>query len=844
MSIKKKLPLLFTLSVFLILLLNNTFQYVRSKSQLLDYNEKQVALITKEVSFQVENTTQATLYVEDILARELRIASVAIANELPPDYHDVTNEQLMQLAKDLGVSHITLLAKTNDDIIGVRSSDPDEINMSTKDWGYWYDAFHQLFDLKPTTVKEGLSLPNYWSGPIEIAASDPDHIDKWGYYFDGTTNYMINPYFRDNVVLEYEERFGPWNSIRTLTKEKGILEISVINPKNFGKGEEIAYSNGNSFIRISSRPIWYGTYNYRNINKDSTYIEKAMYSKKTQSYKDVLNDKSVMKTFVPIFDHNKEQPYVIGLVYDYGLIEKQLYEELKVYLLFSVAIMLVVLFVSFIFSRSITRPIGYIVEQVNEIAEGKFGNTLKLNRKDELGLLTENVNSLSNRLRNYVDDLKQSKELIEFQAYHDPLTGMLNRRFLLENLSSILEMADGQGEPVSVLFIDLDRFKHVNDSLGHNKGDEILKIVADRIETLLPEKNNMIIRQGGDEFIILVVNSSIEAIKTTANNLIQALKKPYFLEGQEIHLGASCGISLYPEHTKNQVNLVVYADLAMYAAKKLGGNRYIFYDEELGKANKMKPQIESRLRKAIEQGNIEVYYQPKMNAKTNTIFGAEALVRWTDEELGFVPPDIFIPIAEDTGLIHPLWEFVMETACRQMSEWNKQFSQNWIICVNFSGRQFLEPCNMVNKIKEVLEATNLPPKNFEIEITESILINHSLELVQTLQSIKELGIAIAIDDFGTGYSSLSYLKNLPIDALKIDKSFIQNIDEDLGNSEIPEAVINLARSLHLMVIAEGVEKEYQKEFLLSSDCVLMQGYLFSKPLNKEDFGDFIIKYMN
>lgn len=844
MSIKRKLPLLFTLSVFLILLLNNTFQYVRSKSQLLDYNEKQVALITKEVSFQVENTTQATLYVEDILARELRIASVAIANELPPDYHDVTNEQLKTLAKDLGVSHITLLAKTNDDIIGVRSSDLDEINMSTKDWGYWYEAFLQLFDLKPTTVKEGLSLPNYWSGPIEIAASDPDHIDKWGYYFDGTTNYMINPYFRDNVVLEYEERFGPWNSIRTLSKEQGILEISVINPKNFGKGKEIAYSNGNSFIRISSRPIWYGTYNYRNIKLDSTYIKKAMDSRRTQSYKDLLNGKSIMKTFVPIIDQNREQPYVIGLVYDYGLIEKQLNEELKVYLLFSVAIMLVVLIVSFIFSRSITRPIGYIVEQVNEIAEGKFGKTLQLNRKDELGLLTENVNSLSNRLRNYVDDLKQSKELIEFQAYHDPLTGMLNRRFLLENLNSILEMAERQSQPVSVLFIDLDRFKHVNDSLGHNKGDEILKIVAERIETLLPEKNNMIIRQGGDEFIILVVNSSLETIKTTANKLIQALKKPYFLEGHEIHLGASCGISLYPEHTQNQVNLVVYADLAMYAAKKLGGNRYIFYDEELGRANKMKPLIESRLRKAIEHGNIEVYYQPKMNAKTNTIFGAEALVRWTDEELGFVPPDIFIPIAEDTGLIHPLWEFVMETACRQMSEWNKQFSQSWIICVNFSGRQFLEPCNMVNKIKEVLEATNLPPKNFEIEITESILINHSLELVQTLQSIKELGIAIAIDDFGTGYSSLSYLKNLPIDALKIDKSFIQNIDEDFGNSEIPEAVINLARSLHLMVVAEGVEEDYQKEFLLSRECFLMQGYLFSKPLNKDDFDKFLKKYMN
>lgn len=202
---------------------------------------------------------------------------------------------------------------------------------------------------------------------------------------------------------------------------------------------------------------------------------------------------------------------------------------------------------------------------------------------------------------------------------------MLNRRFLLEQLQSILDRADELGESVSVLFIDLDRFKHVNDSLGHNKGDEILKIVADRIKKLLPEKNNIITRQGGDEFIILVVNSSLDAIKATAEKLVQALKKPYFLDSNELHLGASCGISLYPQHTKNQDTIVIYADLAMYAAKKMGGNRFIIYNEEIGKANQIRPQLESRLRKAIEHGNIEVFYQPKMNAKTNAIFAAEGV---------------------------------------------------------------------------------------------------------------------------------------------------------------------------------------------------------------------------
>nr|WP_263325152.1 EAL domain-containing protein [Neobacillus sp. Marseille-Q6967] len=842
MSIKRKLPLIFTVLVFLILLLNNVFQYIRSKNQLLDYNEQQISLITKEVSFQVENSTGGALYVEDLLARELRTASLAIVKELPADYHDVTNEQLVALAEELGVSHITLLAETDDDIIGVKSSDPEEIDMSTKEWGYWYDAFKQLFALKPVKVEEGLSLPNYWSGPIEIASSDPKHVDKWGYYYDGTTNYIINPYFRDKVVLEYEQRFGPGNTIENFTKEEGILELTVFNPKNFGEKEEIVHLNGNSFIRISARPVWYGQYNYRNIAVDKGFIEKAVNTKRAQSYREHLNGKSVMKTFVPVFEENKEdQPYVIGLVYHYGLIENQLYQELIVHLILSLVIMIIVLLVSFVFSNSITRPIGYIVEQVKEIAEGNFGKTLNLNRKDELGLLTENVNALSHHLRNYVNDLKNSKELIEYQAYHDPLTGLLNRRFLIKKLQEIVGNADRLEQTISVLFIDIDRFKHVNDSLGHNKGDQLLQLVSERIKRSIPEENNIITRQGGDEFILLMLNSSLEVTKAAAEALVNSLKQPYLLDDNEIYLGASCGISLYPQHTRDLDNLVIFADIAMYAAKKMGGNKVIVYNEQIHDSNPMRPQIESRLRKAIEQEKIEVYYQPKINVLTNQIFGAEALVRWTDEELGFVPPDLFIPIAEDTGLIQPIWEIVMKSACKQVSYWNQKLSQSLNISVNFSARQFLEPRNMVNKIEEVLAETGLPPENFEIEITESILINHSEELVKTLQSLKNMGISISIDDFGTGYSSLSYLKDLPISTLKIDKSFIQNINENFGNSEIPVAVINLARGLHLNVIAEGVETDYQKEFLLSKNCVEMQGYLFSKPLNHKDFEDFLKK---
>ncbi|MEH7440365.1 EAL domain-containing protein [Neobacillus drentensis] len=840
MSIKKKIPLLFCLLVFLILLSNNTFHYVRSKSQLLSYNEKEIEMIIKEVSFQVEKTKEGSLYVEDILGRDLRIASLAIKQKLPANYQDISNEQLTSLAKEVGVSHITLLAKTTDDIIGVKSSDPEEINMSTKDWGYWYDAYQQLFALTPVSVEKGLTLPHYWSGPIEIASSDPEHIDKWGYYFDGSTNYIINPYFRDYEVLEYEERFGPGKVIEGFIKERGVLELSVINPKNFGKKSEVVHLNGNSYIRISARPIWYGSYKYRNVKDDTKFVKNAIKTKELQSYKVCLNGKSIMKTFVPVFPKN-DQAYVISLVYNYGLIEQELRHELMVHVLLSIAIMIIVLIISFIFSRSITQPIGYIVDQVNEIAQGNYEKNIHLNRKDELGLLTENVNSLSKHLQSYVKDLHQSKELIEYQAYHDPLTGLLNRRYVLEKLTPFINLANKTGGKISVLFIDLDRFKQVNDSFGHSKGDEILKTVANRIKNCLPEDDTIIItRQGGDEFIIFLVDFDLSETKNVAEKIVSNLKKSYSLDGSEIYLGASCGVSLYPDQSKEIDTLVIYADLAMYAAKKMGGNKVVVYSEKINKSNVKRPRLEARLRKAIENEEIEVYYQPKINADSGTILGAEALVRWNDEEFGFVSPDLFIPIAEDTGLIQPLWEIVMKTACQQISSWNLKRSQSLSISVNFSARQFQEPESMVKRVKEILSESRLNPQNFEIEITESILLNNSTEIVHSLQTLQNMGIAISIDDFGTGYSSLSYLKDLPIDSLKIDKSFIQNIDEEYRNTEIPEAIINFARALHLTVIAEGVEKEFQKEFLLSKNCVQMQGYLFSKPLSKEDFE----KYMN
>ena len=299
-------------------------------------------------------------------------------------------------------------------------------------------------------------------------------------------------------------------------------------------------------------------------------------------------------------------------------------------------------------------------------------------------------------------------------------------------------------------------------------------------------------------------------------------------------VSASCGVCLYPKHTNNIRTLMIYADGAMYAAKKEEGNKVVLYNEEITKEKNYRYQIETRLGKAILNEKIEVYYQPKIDARGDVLTGVEALLRWTDEELGFVSPEVFISVAEEAAF-HRLWKFVMKQACCQVSKWNEAREVPLNLAVNFSAKQFRDPSSIVQQVKDLLTEYQFHPANFEVEITESTLLFHSKETIKALKDLQEYGISVSIDDFGTGYSSLSYLKDLPIDSLKIDRSFIQDINEDYDNTEIPEAVINLARSLRLLVVAEGVEEEYQKEFLIRNKCYHMQGYLFSKPLNKTNF---------
>lgn len=836
MSIKKKLSVFFTLLVLCILLANNTLHYIRSKNRLTEFNQREITLVTEEIAYEVENSKNSASYMEDRMAQELRTASIAIQHSLPADYHDISNDELKQLAKKLMVSHITLLAPVEGDIIGVKSSDPKEINMSTKEWGYWYTSFQQLLSQQPVTTTKGLTLPHFWSGPIEVASSNPNHIDKWGYYYDGSTNYIIDPYFRDRHVLDFEKRFGPTNVMNRFTENlEGVLELTAFNPKNFGKRNQNVYLNGNKYIRIKDQPIWYGTYTYRNTERDKKSIQKALKTGKSQSYTAEINHKKVLKTLVPIKEKNSPA-YVIGVVYDYGLIEKELQQELIKHLLLSLPFIFIVLIISFVFSTSITRPIKHIMEHVNQIAKGNFGKVLNVRRKDELGGLVANINHLSHFLKTYVDDLKKSQEESEYHAYHDFLTGLPNRRYFKEELNRrLIESKEKSIRHVAVLFMDIDRFKDINDTLGHSKGDQLIQLIANRIKECLPSANSFLTRQGGDEFVILFSDFTPEEVECITEKIIAYVQQPCYIDNDEVFVSISSGLSFYPEHSTNLDTLITYADVAMYASKRQGGSKVSIYHDSLNQKQAEKVHIETRLRKAIQKGDIDVYYQPKIEAKRNVITGVEALVRWNDAELGFVSPEAFIPIAEEAGLIQSLWEVVMKKACFQVSKWNKDLNEKMTLAVNFSPRQFQDPIVLVNEIQQFLSLHRFDPTWFEMEITESTLLMNAEETIKALHLLKKYGISISIDDFGTGYSSLSYLKKLPIDCLKIDRSFIQDIQEDYSNSEIAQAIISLSQSLKLQVIAEGVEEEYQKAFLMKNGCDHMQGYLFSKPLAAKDF---------
>jgi len=439
------------------------------------------------------------------------------------------------------------------------------------------------------------------------------------------------------------------------------------------------------------------------------------------------------------------------------------------------------------------------------------------------------------RSMQYSIERKRYQVQIEHQANYDALTGLPNRTLLHDRLRQAV-FAQRRVRAIAVVFIDLDRFKFVNDSLGHGAGDELLKQMSERLRSVLRD-GDTVARLGGDEFVLILNDQHNEEIVFRAMQRIMArINEPMIVEGKELYVTCSAGISLHPQDGPDVDTLLKNADVAMYRAKEAGRNNFQFFTAEMNQLVNERLALEHSLRRALERREFLLHYQQKVDLRSGAIVGAEALLRWQHPEWGLLRPARFVPVAEETGLIVPIGEWVVEEACRQNVAWQKEGLEPGIVSVNLSARQFRQQ-GLVRVVSRILGATGLDPSWLEVELTESMVMHNAEAAIAILQGLKSLGVTLSVDDFGTGYSSLAYLKDLPIDVLKIDRSFVRDIRAggDAGEGVLAQAIISLGHSLDLKVIAEGVETDDQVRFLSKHRCDEVQGFYYGEPMLPDDF---------
>ena len=433
-----------------------------------------------------------------------------------------------------------------------------------------------------------------------------------------------------------------------------------------------------------------------------------------------------------------------------------------------------------------------------------------------------------------ITEHKQVEEKLRHQAYHDQLTGLPNRLMYSEYLGLALLQAERRNQMCSVMMLDLDHFKSVNDTYGHEFGDKLLIIVAARLRESL-RKEDTLARIGGDEFTVLVsLIDEINNVAHVAEKILAAFTLPVSIDGTDIFITASIGMALYPNDGRDSETLLKNADAAMYRAKEQGRNNYHFYTADMNAQAQQRMSLENDLRWAIERGELAMYYQPKVGVKSGCIVGAEALIRWKHPTRGFVSPADFIPLSEENGLILPIGEWLLREVCGQISRWHDEGLVVPRIAVNLSGRQFQRQ-NLPDLLTRVIAETGIEADDLELELTEGTIMSNAEANIEMLVMLKRMGLSVAIDDFGTGYSSLSYLKRFPVDVLKVDYSFVRDITNDENSAELVRGIIDMAHGLKLKTVAEGVETQEQLEFLRKHGCDIIQGFLFSKAIPAEGF---------
>jgi diguanylate cyclase (GGDEF)-like protein len=465
-----------------------------------------------------------------------------------------------------------------------------------------------------------------------------------------------------------------------------------------------------------------------------------------------------------------------------------------------------------------------------ESALKEVNEALELQVQQRTGELRE----ANDKLRRDIEERKQVERNIRHMAHHDSLTNLPNRALFRDRLIHAMAQADRYQQKLAVMFLDLDRFKAINDTLGHSVGDQLLRIAAERLRTCVRDCDT-VARLGGDEFTVIVEDIvDTQTASVVAQKIVDTFAQPFNLHGHEVFVTTSVGITVYPDDGEQVDNLLRNADTAMYRAKGCGRNNYQFYVADMNVRARERLMLENALRRALVRDEFMLYYQPRVDIYSGRVIGAEALLRWRHPEMGLIPPSEFVPILEETGMILPVGEWALREACRQNRAWQALDLPPIRVAVNLSARQFVQK-DLAGTVEQVLADSGLSSAYLELEITEELLLEHSHANTVTLNKLRDLGVHISIDDFGTGYSSLSYLKRLPINTLKIDKSFVRDITRDSDGAAIASAIIAMACSLRLNVLAEGVETDEQLSFLRAQGCNEIQGYSFSHPLSADDF---------
>jgi diguanylate cyclase (GGDEF)-like protein/PAS domain S-box-containing protein len=435
---------------------------------------------------------------------------------------------------------------------------------------------------------------------------------------------------------------------------------------------------------------------------------------------------------------------------------------------------------------------------------------------------------------------KQAEQLLVHQATHDTLTGLPNRLLLEDRVHHAIEVAKREGRRIGLMFLDLDRFKIVNDSLGHVAGDQLLKVVADRLRHTL-RRSDTVARLGGDEFVVVLTHfQSSSELAEVAEKISAALDEPVELAGHKVHVGTSIGIALFPEDGDNFNALMKDADTAMYRAKQKGRNTFCFYDSDMNDEALDRLKLEEALRRALVRGEFQLFYQPQVDLQTGKTSGVEALIRWNSPERGQVSPALFIPVAEESNLISMIGWWVLEESCRQIAAWRDEGLTGIKVAVNVSGRQFLNHA-LVECISDLMAQYGVEPSQLEIELTESTVMAEPDRAIEQLTRLREIGIQVSVDDFGTGYSSLSYLKRLPLSTIKVDRSFVRDVNNQSDNAAIVSAILGLADALDMSIVAEGVETEGEEQHLKDAGCIKVQGFRYAKPMPADKLAGWLLQ---